>query len=407
MIRILTQSLGTQQYAAYAIFGGLLGWFCLTDMGLGASLQNHISERRAKGESYDQFIAASAVLGFLSLLFFAMVLFASSGFLGSTVLRKFVFFSYDEKRSNFLIFGLMSIAAAIGGISYRIWFAEQKGYLANLFPAIASVASFIFVVAVSISNKAHSLFWMIIAGFGPSAVLPLVVLVIQVARKATPVKLKMDIVQPLAKRGLKFWLTGLLASGVLQVDYLIMSQYLKPSEIVIYNLASKIFLLVYFIYASLLTAIWPNCAEAFSTNSWDAIFGYVRKCLLAGFILVVIGTLIFVMFKNKIIGVLSPKEVVNVPVSLILLLGCYYLLRVWCDTFAMILQSMSYLKPFVVYIPVQAALNITVQIVLTKKIGLTGVLFGLIISFVLTPVWILPFMVLRKRRQQMEMFHKC
>lgn len=401
VIRILTQSLGTQQYAAYAIFGGLMGWYSLTDMGIGSSLQNHISERRAKNEQYDQFIAASAVLGLLFFFFFIVVLVLSSGVLSTLVLRKFDFFTFDQKKLYFLVFGLMSIAASIGGISYRIWFAEQKGYLANLSPAFAALISFFLVVGVSFSSKANSLFWMILAGFGPTAALPMMAFVVQVARKTTALfTYDAAVLRPLFIRGMKFWLTGLLAAGVLQVDYLVMSQYLPPHDIVTYNLSSKIFLLLFFVYSSLLTAIWPLCAEAAAANDWDSLSKHVRKSIAIGFVLVVTGTGGFVLFRTQIIGLLSPKEVVEVPVGLILLFGFYYLLRVWCDVFGMVLQSMSYLRPFVIYIPVQAAISIGIQILLTKEIGLNGVLIGLITSFILTSVWILPFMAMRKKRQQ-------
>jgi len=401
MIRFLTQSLGTQQYAAYAILGGLLGWYSLSDMGLGSSLQNHISERRAKGESYDQFVTSSAVFGLLFFLGVVVALVLFSGVLGSVVLRKFDIFSYDQKRSYFLVFGVMSVAASIGSISYRIWFAEQKGYLANLSPAIASVVSFLLVVAVSMSAKAHSLFWMLLAGFGPLAVLPMVAFVVQVTRKTTATFVfGAAVTRPLLIRGFKFWLAGLLAAGVLQVDYLVMSQYLQPGDIVTYNLSSKVFLLMFFVYSSLLTAIWPVCAEASAANDWPTLLMHVRKTIALGIVLVVFCTGIFLLFKNQIIAVLSPKEIVDVPVSLILLFGLYYLLRVWCDAFGMVLQSMSYMRPFVIYIPIQAALNILIQILITKEIGVRGILIGLIASYILTAVWIAPWVVFRKRRQQ-------
>lgn len=401
MIRILTQSLGTQQYAAYAILGGLQGWYLLTDMGIGSSLQNHISERRAKGEHYDQLIASSAVLGLLFCFFFAAALVVSSGMLGSVILRKFDFFSYDQKSVYFAVFGLMSIATSIGGISYRIWFAEQKGYLANLSPAIASVVSFLLVASVSMSSKAHSLFWMLLAGFGPMAVLPMVAFVVQVTRKATVTfALKAIVVRPLLIRGLKFWLTGILAAGVLQVDYLVMSQYLQPKDIVTYNLSSKIFMLMYFVYASLLTAIWPVCAEASATNDWDTLLTHVKKTIFIGFMLIVVGTGVFILFKHQIIAVLSPKEIIEVPVGLIMLFGFYYVLRVWCDAFIIVLQSMSYLKPIAIYLPFQAALSILIQILITKEIGLQGVLIGLIVSYALTAVWIAPWVVFRRKRQR-------
>src|SRR5438477_7640846 len=61
-IRILLQSLGTDQYSVFAILSGLTGWFFLADLGTGFAAQNFISERRAKNEPYSDFIAAGTIL---------------------------------------------------------------------------------------------------------------------------------------------------------------------------------------------------------------------------------------------------------------------------------------------------------------------------------------------------------
>jgi O-antigen/teichoic acid export membrane protein len=190
-----------------------------------------------------------------------------------------------------------------------------------------------------------------------------------------------------------------LAAGVLQIDYLVMSQYLEPRDVVVYNLSSKIFLLIFFVYSSLLSALWPVCAEASAANNWTVLLRHVRKTIVLGVVLVLVGTAVFALFKVQIISALSPKEVVTVPLDLILLFGLYYLLRVWSDVFGVVLQSMSYMRPFVIYIPFQVALNVLIQVVITKEIGVRGVLIGLITSYLLTAAWIAPWFVFRRKRQ--------
>lgn len=400
MVRILTRSLGTEQYAAYAILGGLAGWYSLADMGLGSSLQNFISERRAKGDPFEEYIAAAAATGFIFLLLFGAALFVASDGLGGIVLRHFALFSPGQKGYYFLVYGLLAVASAIGGISFRIWFAVQKGYLANLLPAAASVLSFLLVLAVSVTEQSRSLFWMILAGFGPLAVMSLLIFAAQAARlRCRITAFDGGVLRPLVVRGLKFWLSGVLAAGVLQIDYLVMSQYLVPKDIVVYNLSSKIFLLIFFVYSSLLSAIWPVFAEATAAGDWAGLFRHVRKIIFLGVALVLAGTLLFALFKDQIIALLSPKEAVDVPYGLIALFGLYYLLRAWSDVFGIVLQSMSYMRPFVIYIPFQALINVLVQVVVTRAMGVTGILVGLIISYILTAAWIAPWFVFKRKRQ--------
>lgn len=398
-IRILIQALGTELYAVYAVLGGLQGWYLLTDLGIGNSLQNHISERRAQGRAYGDFIitAGSIMVGLLFLS--VALLYVISPFLAPLILKGFSFVSDEDKSSYFFITGVISILTCFGGIAYRIWYAEQKGYLANILPAAASFVSFGLVIAVANSSLPHKLYWCLIAVFGPSGVFPAVAFLKQFANHLRlRHEINPEILWPLVKRSLKFSATAILAAAVLQVDYLVMAQYLPPKEIVVYNLTSKIFALVYFIYTALLTAVWPVCAEAAARREWHVVMGYVKKYIVIGVLLLAGSTVFLAFFMPEVIGLLSPKKVVAVPVLFLIVMGVYNIIRIWSDTFAMVLQSMSYLRPFVIYIPVQAIITGFLQIYFAPRYGAIGIIYGLLGSFILTSVWILPMCVYRRRR---------
>lgn len=399
-IRILIQGLGTEQYALYAVLGGLQGWYLLADLGVGTSLQNHISERRAGKHSYEDFIAMAGIIAIFLTLLSILFLFFASPFLAPLILKGFPFLNDAEKARHFFITGVISIATCFGGIVYRIWYAEQKGYLANVVPAVASLISFAAIVFVTRSSLEHKLYWSLVAAFGPAGMLPAVAFLLQFGgslQRSSSVK--REILWPLVKRGLKFWLSAIMAAGVLQMDYLVMARFLPANEIVVYNLTSKIFGLVYFIYTALLTAVWPVCAEAVARNDWHEVMGYVKQYIVMGVLLLSGSTLLLAFFMPELIHLLAPDKAVMVPVLFIVIMGCYNVIRIWSDTFAMVLQSMSYLRPFVVYIPVQAIITIVLQVSLAPRFGVAGIVYALIASFSLTAAWVLPWCVLRRKRE--------
>ncbi|WP_298439779.1 MATE family efflux transporter [Geobacter sp.] len=404
-IRLLTQSLGSERYAVYSILGGLQGWFLLIDFGIGVSLQNHISERRARKEPYGEFISEAALLGAVLLAASTVLLYFIAPHFGSALLKEFPFLSPGEKRTDFFIVGLSAMTMAVGSMVYKIWYAEQKGYLANLVPAVASAISLLAVFLVSRSALVDKLFWSLVASFVPLAVFPVLGLVGKMAKCPKNCRaLDPAVLGPLLKRALKFWGFAIMACGVLQIDYLIMSQFLKAPEIVVYNLASKVFNLVFFVYNAVLAAIWPICAEAVATSSWHVVQRYTRKYLVVGGGLIAFATVVFAISMPQLVRLLSPKEPVVVPVLFILLLGFYQMVRVWTDTFAMVLQSMSYLRPFWMFVPMQALLSAGLQLALVPSYGIYGVVVGLIGSFLLTVSWLLPLALQRHiknvRRQQ-------
>jgi len=385
------QNLGTEKYAVYAVLGGMQGWFLLADIGIASSLQNFISERRAHDQEYGDYIAAAGVFALLMGLFFLLLLSMTVAPIAAAILKGFPFMPATEKTRCFFMVAMVSIGTCVGSIAYRIWYAEQKGYLANILPAAASLISLAGIMAVAKFPNENYLLWSLTAAFLPPAVLPLMVFTRQfmVSFRQRP-PMNWVVLRLLIRRGLKFWGFAIMAAGVLQVDYLVMSQFLEPLQIVIYNFATKIYALVFFIYGALLSAIWPVCAEALSRNDWGMVRCYIRKYIVVGITLIFISTVLLVFCMPAMVKILAPHEQITIPVTFILLLGGYQVLRVWTDTFGMALQSMSYLKPFWLYIPFQVILNVLLQWAMVPLLGVYGVVLGLIGSFAATALWVLP-----------------
>jgi hypothetical protein len=119
-------------------------------------------------------------------------------------------------------------------------------------------------------------------------------------------------------------------------------------------------------------------------------------------LLVLVVTSTFAVAMPWLVGLLSPREVILVPVPLIVLLGVYQAIRVWSDTFAMVLQSISDLRPLWRLVPVQALLSLLLQLALAPRYGLYGIVSALIGSFLLTVAWGLPLAVWRQVRATNE-----
>ena len=80
----------------------------------------------------------------------------------------------------------------------------------------------------------------------------------------------------------------------------------------------------------------------------------------------------------------------NIKWTIIALFCVYYILRIWSETFSMLLQSMNFLRPLWYLLPIQALLNLFLQWNLSKEYGMQGMLIGVITSFALTTVIFLP-----------------
>ena len=395
-IRILIGNVGTQGYAVLALMTGLTSWFLLADGGLGISLQNHISERRAHGRSYRSYLVSAATVSAGLLFVSLLLLYLVSPWLSRVIFRNMVFLSPEQKGRIFLSCGLLMTGFAVGGIAYRIWYAEQRGYWANAVSTFASVTSLGAIWWTSRLPADERLFWSAIAYLGPNTLFALGSFLWKVTRlEATDPTDSQPVYRELVGRSCRFWLLSLGAAAILNMDTLMISQFLSPGEIVVYNITVKIFEPVYFVYSAVLLAIWPVFAEAIARHTWEAVLPKARKMIMGGIAFMGGAVLLLIYGMPSIVRILSPAETIVIPTQFILLYGAYQIIRVWTDTFGMILLSKNDLLPFWIFTPVQALINVLMQYFLTPRYGIFGVLAGLVGSYLLTVTWAFPIWVSR------------
>ena len=394
-IRILLQSLGTDQYSVFAILSGLTGWFFLADLGTGFAAQNFISERRAKNEPYSDFIAAGTILSLALMTIAAALIFLAAPVASRFLFAQYVDLSLTQKRDLFLIVGLFSSVVALAGFVNKVWYARQLGFLANVAPAIGPVIGFILIKLVAASAVPDKLYWSCVAFFAPPAILMMIAaatLLPSISRQSFTT-IWQDI-KLILRRGRGHWLFAVLAAITLKIDYIVMSQSLSGRDIVSYNIASMIFTSIFFIYAAMLAALWPSCAEAIATDRWHEIGGYLRRYIALGILL----TSLIAFLRPQILHLLSPKTPVSLGLGLIWLFGVYFVIRVWTDTFGMILQSISAMKIFLIAVPIEAGIAVALQILFVRRFGTIGIPAALIVAYLCTVSWIMPVTLYRKHQ---------
>jgi O-antigen/teichoic acid export membrane protein len=397
-VRILTDSLGTDGYGVFAVLGSLAGWFALGDFSIAISLQNHISGRRATGRDADDAIYTATLLSGIAAAILAVVMLVTGPWLSKGLLGEFDFLTPQARTLVFYAMAFPGIGTALGGVVYKIWFAQHRGYLSNLLPAGGAILGTLAIWLVARTGLQPALGWSILLYYAPLALLPLAALT-WVAFRNRRHRFRTDLVRPLLRHAARFWVFGLLAAAVLQVDYIIMAQVLPPRDIVVYNVASKLFFLVFFVYNALILALWPVCSEAIVRNEWLQVFAMVRRYLLIGTGFTFACGIGVALFNPLVVRVIAPSLDSQLPILVVVLLTIYIVVRVWTDTFAMILQSMNDLKIFWIVVPLQSILSIGFQILGARWFGLPGMIVGLTLCFMLTVAWVLPLRCISHARR--------
>jgi len=402
-VRILISYLGTELYAGFAILTSLAGWFALAEFGLGSTLQNYVSEYRVKNKEIE-YLYNTAVPG-VFLLFIISIVFL---LIISIPLQLFLFKNLSSSLLSqpFYITGMIGffyILTALGGIAYRVYYGEQRGHLSNIYPAIGSIISFFLLIVIDVFNiYERSLALALIVFILPTALTALYAFYDVFFRNKNIYlsKFEFQTAKEIFSTAYKFAGFAFMSASVLQIDYIVMSRVLVTNDITIYNIISKVFFLIYFVYTAVLMALWPTCSELLGKNKIIEVNTLIKKHLFFGILIVSAGTISFIFTNRLISDILSSGQIFELPLCTIILFGIYYAFRAWSDTYAIILQSMSKIKIFWLYVPFQGLISFIAQYSLGSRLGLNGILIGISISFLATSVWILPltyYKIIRER----------
>jgi O-antigen/teichoic acid export membrane protein len=404
-IRILLSGLGVDQYATYAVLMGTAGWLSLADLGAGQSLQNYISESRARRQDYAAYVrAGAALIAGISLVSVGLIL-AMGHPLSASLLRQFTFLNDQQKYTSFVAVLSLALGASAGSLVFKIWYAEHKGYLANVIATLGAIAALAGVYVVTKSGVENKLLWCLVAANVPGTALALGSLWVRFRR--TPVSPIREQAKHILKRGSKFWMFNLAAAMVVQVDYIVLSQYVPPDQIVVYNIGAKIFAIAGFMFSAVHQAFWPVCAEAVIHGDWGRIGSFSRGYLGWGVAFLALFTGAVSLFRNQLGDILSSHGKIAMPVlpaAFIVSLGLMYVIRLWTDLFAVILQSMNDLRVLLISAGLQAAVGLLLQITLVPRFGIYGTVAALSLSWLLTVSWVLPMRVLRKQKERVAAF---
>lgn len=342
---------------------------------------------------------AALLSGGLLLVGISVGLFFVSPFLGPLLLKHSYFLSSQEKSHAFLISGLFFAIFGVSSMGLKFWYALQKGYVSNLLTAFASLLTLFGVLWIVHSHSPHVLFWSLVALTAPPAAMALIAIITMAAHNSLSRHLDSHILRRIWGRSLQFWLNSLLSLFVLQVNYLIMAQTLSNRQVVIYSLADKVFGSAMTMFLVALQALWPVVTELIVRQQWSRVMEHIRSYLLGGIGFMLAVTAFFLIFRHPILAVLSPREALTIAPSFLLLYGTYQLVMIWTGVFSTVLLSKTDLKPLLILVSVQALICAPLQWILAERFGLYGIVWGLLISFLLTTAWALPLRVRSHMRE--------
>ena len=392
-IRMLTSYLGEEKYAVYVILYSLLAWCNLSECGVGFSLQNYISESRAAQKDYSVYLKTAFQIIVILFITFLSIAFSFSSYLQNFLLSNYLHISEVKNVNIVLIIISIFIFLTFVNISIKILYAMQRGVIPNILQLVSYIISAILIICLNKYSSDNSFIILALLCFSVPQILVMLIPFIKIFKSSFKEIFVVDreIFKIFLIRAVKFGGFAVMAASVLQIEYIVMAKTLDANSIATYNIFGKLFLFIVFVYSSVLTAFWPVSNELFNTGQYLKLKKLLFKYSILGILFTIIGIALIYIFKDYILKILAPNLNINVSLLFFILFVIYYIMRVISDTYAMFLQSINFLKIFWIYTPIQAVISILAQYFLSLKYGINGIILGLILSFIITAVWICPY----------------
>lgn len=385
----LLQYLGVELYAIFAVLISLEGWLALSDWGLGSSAQNAISNASVLGKDEGVLYRSTAQLCAVFFLIALCILF----------FFPFFFFSLLFPHITDVKNGIQALSAAIGSyailaissVGYRVLYARQKGYWVHLWQTLGILLSIgCVMLLIHYPSLDQKLFIAVLSVLGPQSLVAFFVFLTVFWRYFDFLKWDWKEIKELMTKGLQFFSFGIGAIVVLGIDYIVMSRHLSAESIVVYHVANRMFMGFFVLHGTWMQAVWPVYSELIGKKEFGKVRAFVKENCLYGAIFVLVITLLIAFAAPFLCRFFFSHEQIDIPFSLIGILGSYYLIRALCDPYATALQSMNHLKPLLIAVFCQAIVSWIGQTSFVGGFGVHGVVLGLIISYLATVSWALP-----------------
>jgi hypothetical protein len=166
-----------------------------------------------------------------------------------------------------------------------------------------------------------------------------------------------------------------------------------------YSIYTKLFEFVIMVQGLLLSLVSPRISYSFFQDI-KGLKGLLKSTILINILIAVFFLVIFYHFQGVILDYLSSGRIKSMDPIYWILFSVYVFVRVISDFFAMISEAINIPENLFKSVLFHAPISVVLQILFFNKLGIYGITVGVILSFILTSSWYIPFKVFPLLKQR-------
>lgn len=370
-----------------------MGWFTFFDLGLGNGLRNKLAESIAKDNTdlSREYISTTYYYVSVSFLILTIVSIPLCFFLDWNSILNVTLIPQSELAVIAMVVFIFFFMKFVLGLLTFILKGLQKTALSDLFNPLGNLISLI-IIYVLTKTTTGSLFNLALT----LSLTPVVVFLTasifffnkHIYLRPSFEKINRKLRSGLFNLGGKFFYIQIAALLLFSSANVIITQVLDPAQVTVYNIAYKYFTIPTIIFFIILNPLWSAFTDAYHKEDYVWCknmlmkFFYISGIFTLGIILMIIISDYFYHFW---IG-----DKVIIPIELSLSLAVFAIFTVIVAPFTNFVSGVGKLKLGLYIVTIKIVIYIPIAIVLTKLIGVSGVVWATILvnfsSIILEPM---------------------
>lgn len=379
------------EYGIWLTISSLVSWLSFFDLGIGNGLRNKFIEAIEKKKYKLAKVYVSTSYAIISIIVSVVWLFAITA---TFFINWCGVLNAEESLRQELIWTVVIVVTNFSllfilGLNRSLLNAVQKPAIASSFDTATQLVLCI-VLLVLVNTTKGSLVYLALAMGGTSFLVLLCSNIWTFNHILKPYKpsyksVRFRLAKGILSMGILFFFLQIIAIAFYQTNNLIISHYIGPSEVTVYNIAYKYMQILTMIFTILITPFWSAYAEANVNGDYawmksmtSRLIKVVIYIAVLGFVMIAISPLFYKIWLNN---------VVTVPLVVTILVCCFHLSNIWASLWTQLLCGFGKIKLQVICSSLCCLSYLPLGIYGCKHFGLIGLLVASLISFVLFTSW--------------------
>jgi O-antigen/teichoic acid export membrane protein len=392
---LMLQRLGHSGYGIWMTISSATALLGFMDLGIGNNLMGLIAINIEKREVIRRLITQSYLAQLLLVSVLLVVMIAVYHLTNWLALFKLEHASPDVRQTFVVMFSFF-LVSLVSNTVYIIQRGLQRSDLANAWQLLSNIASIIFLYIVL--RRSNSMILVAFGTFGVPVCLGLLNTIWFLTKKRL-LYLDLSVIRlgeifRLLRGGMIILYLQVVAMLAFQTDTLILAHYMTYEDVSRFSILVKLFSVPAIITGIYFQTLWPAYTHALGQGNWKWIKRtfYYSLFLSCGLILI------------YCLGVYWGKDVVFkywlktdwvFPLELFVLFGLWTLVSNIDSNIGIILNGLRQFRIQVVLASVMMAANLVLSVLLVQRQGMSGVIWGTVLSTIVFSL--IPFMIYLNR----------